>query len=111
MKKAGELKPNYAPLYAAAMYPDLAHICHEHGYALAIHGSVANDFDIIAIPWTKKVSTPRKLMNDIQKKFVIKFQYRERRNHGRIAYTCTVGFGVCRLDFSFFPTTPVTDGV
>lgn len=102
-KTKEQLKPNYAPLYAAAMYPLLAEICNANGYALAVHGSVANDFDIVAIPWAKKVSSPRKLMNAIQKKTAIKFEHRERKNHGRIAYTCTVGFGVCRLDFSFYP--------
>lgn len=102
-KTKEQLKPNYAPLYAAAMYPLLAGICNEHGYALAVHGSVANDFDIVAIPWAEKVSSPRKLMNAIQKKTAMKFEHRERKNHGRIAYTCTVGFGVCRLDFSFYP--------
>ncbi len=85
------------------MYPSLAGICHDHGYALAVHGSLANDFDIVAIPWAAKVSSPRRLMNAIQKHMDIKFQYREKKNHGRIAYTCSVGFGVCRLDFSFFP--------
>lgn len=74
MKTAKELKPNYAPLYAAAMYPLLASICHEHGYALAVHGSLANDFDVIAIPWCKEVSTPRKLMNVIQKQTALKFE-------------------------------------
>ena len=102
-KTKEQLKPNYAPLYAAAMYPLLAGICNEHGYALAVHGSVANDFDIVAIPWDKKVSSPRKLMNAIEKKTVMKFEDREKKEHGRIAYRCAVGFGVCRLDFSFFP--------
>ena len=102
-KTRDQLKPNYAPLYAAAMYPDLARICNQHGYALSVHGSLANDFDVVAIPWEKDADTPRKLMNSIQKKLAIKFGLRERKEHGRVAYTCTVGFGVCRLDFSFFP--------
>lgn len=103
MKTREQLKPNYAPLYAAAMYPLLANICQDHGYALAVHGSVANDFDIVAIPWAEKFSTPRKLMNAIEKQTAMKFENRQKMRHGRIAYTCTIGFGVCRLDFSFFP--------
>ena len=55
-------------------------------------------------PRADKVSTPRRLMNAIQKQTAMKFEDRENKKHGRIAYRCTVGFGVCRLDFSFFPT-------
>lgn len=44
------MKPaNNAPVYAC-MYQELAEICRAHGYALAIHGSMARDFDLIAIP-------------------------------------------------------------
>lgn len=35
--------PNYAPVYAAALYPDLAELFRSHGYALACHGSLARD--------------------------------------------------------------------
>lgn len=66
-------------------------------------GAIDWAFDIIAIPWAKTISTPKKLMSAIQKNIAIKFEHRSKKNHGRIAYTCAVGFGVCRLDFSFFP--------
>ena len=49
------MKPaNRAAVYAAALYPDLAEIAREHGYALAVHGSLARDFDLIAVPWREK---------------------------------------------------------
>jgi hypothetical protein len=31
------------------------------GYALAIHGSLLNDMDLIACPWTEDVSSPESL--------------------------------------------------
>jgi len=37
MKTPDQIKPTYGPVYAAAMYPDLAAIFQRHGYALARH--------------------------------------------------------------------------
>lgn len=104
MKEAEEIKPNYAPVYAAALYPQLAKIFQKHGYALAVHGSLARDFDLIAVPWAKKVSNPDDVIKAIIDEFVIRKNGEpDTRNHGRIAYTISVGFGECALDLSFFP--------
>lgn len=102
MKKKEQIKPSYAPLYAAAMYPSLAEVCKDHGYALAVHGSLQKDLDVIAIPWTKEAVSPRKLMNAIMRMYAIKFEDRECKEWGRIVYRASVGFGECRLDFSYF---------
>lgn len=103
-KTRDQLNPNYAPVYTAAMYPELAKICQEHGFALAVHGSVARDFDIIAIPWAKEVSSPNTLLAAICKKYAVDFiGHPTVKEHGRVAYTLSVGFGECSLDFSFFP--------
>jgi hypothetical protein len=104
-KTIEQLKPNYAPVYAA-MYPGLAAICHKHGYALAVHGSLARDFDLIAIPWAEKISKPYAVIRSIKKKhgeYVRVIGRRGRKAHGRIAYTLSIAFGECALDFSFFP--------
>ncbi len=103
MKTKQQIKPSYAPLYCSAMYPQLAEVCKEHGYALAVHGSLQNDLDLIAIPWTEEAVTPRKLMNEIQNTLAIKFDKATNKLYGRKAYEAHVGFGVCRLDFSIFP--------
>lgn len=42
---------NIAPFYAC-LYPALCDVARSQGYALAIHGSVVTDLDLIAIPWT-----------------------------------------------------------
>ena len=102
MKTKDQLKPNNAPVYAAALYPDLAGICHKHGYALSVHGSLARDFDMIAIPWADDVSSHSDVLDEIQSTFAIKeVGEREVRAHGRIVHTLSVGFGECALDFSF----------
>jgi hypothetical protein len=44
--------PNIAPFFAC-LYPGLCAKARELGYALAIHGTVVNDLDLIAIPWTE----------------------------------------------------------
>ena len=103
-KTREQLKPNYAPLYCAAMYPLLAGIFHDHGYALAVHGSLARDFDVIAVPWAEKVSKPETVLRAIKKKTAVEqYTRRSNRSHGRVAYFLNVGFGECGIDLSFFP--------
>lgn len=36
----------------ACLYQRLALVAREHGYALAMHGSLAADLDLVAVPWT-----------------------------------------------------------
>ena len=103
MKKVSELKPNYAPVYTAAMYPDLCEIFHRHGYALAVHGSVARDLDLIAIPWVKSPSTATKVLIEVTKKYAVRLIGKpETRFHGRKIYTFSIGCGSCAIDLSFF---------
>lgn len=37
----------------ACIYAMLIPVAREHGYALAIHGSLNRDLDLIAVPWTE----------------------------------------------------------
>lgn len=100
------MKPaNYAPVYAAAMYPELAGIAREHGYALAVHGSLARDFDLIAIPWVEEPQAPQALLDAISGQFAAKLVGGPPsvKAHGRVAYTLSIGFGECFLDLSFMP--------
>jgi hypothetical protein len=61
---------SYAPVYAA-LYPELASLARQHGYALAIHGSLQRDFDLVAIPWVEKPSEPQALVDAITAQFCI----------------------------------------
>ncbi len=105
MKTAEEVKPNFAPFYAAAMYPELATIFVNHGYALAVHGSMARDFDLIAVPWVEFPSEPQSILDKIKHRFSA-FPIGEpvAKKHGRICYTINISFGHCALDLSFMPT-------
>lgn len=105
MKTKDQFRPNYAPVYAAAMYPGLAAIFHRHGFALAVHGSLARDFDLIAIPWAETISDAETVLKEVMKEYAVRLigdpTY---KNHGRVAYTLSVGFGDCAIDLSFIPT-------
>lgn len=97
-------KANYSPVYCA-LYPQLAEISRSHGYAMAVHGSMARDMDAICVPWTEKPSEPQAVVDEIVKTFDIRevggpptFKL-----HNRLVYTLSIGFGECFIDLSFMP--------
>ncbi len=104
MKTPEDIKPNFGPVYAAAMYPELAGIFQRHGYALAVHGSIARDFDLIAVPWAEVVADREAVLKAVEGHFAVNIlrDFAERK-HGRIAYTLSVGWGECAIDLSFLP--------
>lgn len=104
-KLASEIRPLHAPIYAAALYPDLCKIFQQCGYALAVHGSLARDFDLIAVPWAESVSPAAEVLAIVESTFsAVVVGEKAIKNHGRIAYTVAIGFGCCGLDLSFMPT-------
>lgn len=101
------MKPaNFGPFYAAGLYPKLAEVFRAHGYALAVHGSLASDFDLIAVPWVDElVSAPEAVVSELLEKFAF---HKEAdgptpKPHGRVAYNIALSFADCRLDVSFMP--------
>lgn len=106
------MKPaTFAPAYCA-MYPMLVEIVRWHGYALAVHGTVQRDFDLVAIPWGIDPSPPdavvRELVGRLDVRLIGSF---EPKMHGRVACTLSVGFGECAIDLSFMPCVPVRDNL
>jgi hypothetical protein len=101
--------PNNGPFYAAGLYPQLAKVFREHGYALAVHGSVGRDFDLIAVPWVAEAGDPQDVIAACLAKFAFdkipgQTVYSPRA-HSRIAYKLHLSFGDCALDISFTPRT------
>lgn len=99
------MKPaNFASVYCS-LYPELAEICRKHGYALAVHGSMARDFDIIGIPWVEDPSHPDLVLNEITSTYAIKRIDGDPKFklHGRLAYGLCISFGNCFIDLSFMP--------
>jgi len=103
--EAAKPKPSYAPVYAAALYPQLAELARKHGYALAVHGSLQRDFDLIAVPWTETVSEPQVLVDAITSGWAAKEVGGppSDRPHGRRTWSLSIGFGTCAIDLSFMP--------
>lgn len=95
---------NYAPMYCA-LYPGLAKIARAHGYALAVHGTLGRDMDLICIPWVDEPSEPEEVVTAITTEFHIRLAGGPPtiKPHGREAWTITVGFGECFIDLSFMP--------
>ena len=57
---------NRAPFYAC-LYHGLCETARKLGYALAIHGSVVTDLDLVAIPWTDKAVSAEELRDALMK--------------------------------------------
>lgn len=92
-----------APVYAA-MYHELAELARMHGYALAIHGSLSRDFDLIAIPWTDEAGSPEDVINEMTSRFALRnVDAGTAKPHGRYAYSLACGWGECALDIQFMP--------
>lgn len=43
--------------FYAAMWDDIRQCAMDHGWAVALHGSLASDMDIMAMPWTEEAVT------------------------------------------------------
>jgi len=51
-----------SPVPYAVLYPKLVKAARAKGYALAIHGSMVRDFDLIAVPWVEDAAEPLELV-------------------------------------------------
>ena len=102
------MKPaSRAPMYAA-IYHGLAEVARQYGYALAIHGSLQTDLDLIAVPWVDEASGSQELVealrNHCQACFDIagKVGVTEIKPHGRLAWNLYMDAGA-KVDLSVLP--------
>ena len=49
--KHQRLRSTALPMAYAHLIPKLREVALEHGYAIAVHGSMCSDLDVVAIPW------------------------------------------------------------
>ncbi len=98
------------PTFYASMLPDIRNVARACGYAVTIHGSMARDFDLVAIPWTDKALTAETLVRRIcraTKTFYVtrkgnrKLPW-QKRPHGRRGISLMFG-GKPYLDLSVIP--------
>lgn len=101
-----EKKPTYAPAYMVGIYPALAELARTLGYALALHGSLQRDLDIIAIPWTSEAVDPLDLVTALCSEFDIKPNHPlgepTQKAHGRMSWSIPLWWGAY-LDLSVMP--------
>lgn len=92
----------WMPVLYATYFGMLQRIAHEHGYALAVHGSFTRDMDLIAVPWTDTPSPHAALVKDFfevvgwthgEDTAERVFNERHEKPHGRTAYTIPTGGG------------------
>lgn len=101
----------YALAFAAAL-PQLKAIAREHGYALAVHGSMATDLDLIAAPWVEDAAAPEVLIEALRAAvggiILDEDEWQSNpshRPHGRLAWSIypAQGPGAPYLDVSVMP--------
>lgn len=99
-----------APAYVM-LYECLCDVAREHGYALAIHGSLQRDLDLVAIPWIDEASDPETLIEALRRRgqhWMFKGEGSEKINgstakpHGRVAYSLPI-MGERFVDVSIMP--------
>jgi len=102
--------PTFAPVYVT-LYPVLAELARANGYALAVHGSVVSDFDLIAVPWTEQAIEADELVKKIIESLwwirdemytveaLFQLPHHSSKPHGRRAWNIPLQ-GAARLDVS-----------
>jgi hypothetical protein len=104
-----QIRSDRASIYANFI-PILRKEAERSGYAMAVHGSMINDLDLVCIPWVEKVVTTRTLIRrlmrlynclDIDKSRITK------KPHGRIAVSISIS-GQVAFDISII--TPAVQG-
>ena len=93
--------------FYAVLYADFRKIAIECGYALAVHGSMARDMDLIAVAWTEEVVEPDILMEKLAEAagatiFDNLYPKKGDKPHGRICYTLSI-MGDWFIDLSVMP--------
>jgi hypothetical protein len=99
------------------MFLPLTNIARSHGYALAVHGSLQSDMDVVAVPWTSEAAPADVLMEAVRrwacKTMAAMFGEStcvhgpEAKPHGRTAWTLCVG-GISIIDLSVMPLAGTT---
>lgn len=91
------------------IYPELAEKSKSLGYALALHGSLQRDLDLIAVPWTDAAVDPAVLVQELCAIFDVAPNHSvaepSLRPHGRMSWSIPLWWGAY-LDLSVLPKLP-----
>ncbi len=104
----------WMPALYANFFGILKDVAREYGYALAIHGTLNRDLDLVAVPWVEDVKPHLEMFAAFRERLGIVredgavFDSVEEKPHGRIGYTIGTGGGGY-LDIAVFPPLPDLD--
>lgn len=105
------------------MYPRLAHAAQRMGYALAVHGSLSRDIDLVAVPWIEDAAPAEALVaalaeecggsvatEHIDSAGGPAMPLPKHRPHGRLGYLIFLRWSAGYLDVSVMPRAPSEHG-
>ena len=94
MKNREAVTTNGRAVFYAAMWNDLRQAALDKGWALALHGSLANDMDIMAMPWTEQAAHPLDMILALKKCFTecetIKLIVTDNMPNNRVVYSLLI---------------------
>lgn len=101
-----EKSPTWAPAYMVGIYPRLAEEARRLGYALALHGSLQRDLDVIAVPWRDDAAPAVDLVHALSEIFDIEPNHPidepQQKPHGRLGWSIPLWWGAY-VDLSVMP--------
>lgn len=92
-----------------AVLPAIREAARFHGYAVAVHGSLKRDIDLIAVAWTDGAYPPDQLVRSVQGAIggvlgnCLILGEPTAKPHGRIAYTLVHPGFAGEIDLSIIP--------
>lgn len=95
-KDRESITSNGRAAFYASIWPDLKQAATQHGWALGLHGSLATDMDIMAMPWDENASSVEDMLKSISDCFtgsifkdghIVPFYGKA---NGRVVYTMTI---------------------
>lgn len=104
-----ELTPHEKKLFrgSAAVYawiiPLLQKVGREFGYAIAIHGSLVRDLDLICVPWTEDAKPAKKMINEFHRRLGGVLHKPVKKPHGRVGWTIVLDRSHFYIDLSVMP--------
>ena len=94
-KDKEEVTTNGRAVFYTIMWPKFRQSALDLGWALALHGSMATDMDLMAMPWTEEAAPVEQLVKALSDNIgetIWKFKHLEtfQKPHGRIVYTLSI---------------------
>lgn len=100
----------------AVLLPGLRAVARADGYALAVHGSLSRDIDLVAIPWHGGALPAERLVENLvsaigeQMGAACLRGEPWRKPHGRVAYTVVMSGCIPFIDLSVMPRVAAEGG-